>query len=394
MKDVTTVKVTDCETAAANQTCSGVKYLVFTVLALWFGLVVFLASQGAFVGREEAPPLPIFFGFAVPLAVFFVAYAGWQPFRKYVLAADLRLVAGIQAWRWGGLGFLALYAYGILPGLFAIPAALGDMAIGFSAPWIVLGLIRDRTFVAGRRYLLWNILGILDLVVAVSLGTICSGFIPGLTGTVTTSAMAQLPLVLIPAYFVPLFIVLHVTGMAQARRFKRVHAPETARAPLNHVAGTSTDSPGVIVFPPALLLGTLLLGLLINIAWPWHFTSAAWMKAVGVALFLGGVALTVWGRNTMARAGTHVPPHKPTLVIVTDGPFRLTRNPLYLGGTIAFIGLSLGTNLIWGLILLIPMLLILNWGIVKREERYLERKFGETYLAYKARVPRWIYGLP
>jgi hypothetical protein len=92
------------------------------------------------------------------------------------------------------------------------------MAIGFTAPWIVLGLIRDSSFVTSRRFLIWNILGILDLVVAVSMGTICSGFIPGILGSVTTSPMAKLPLVLIPAYLVPFFLMLHFTALSQARR--------------------------------------------------------------------------------------------------------------------------------------------------------------------------------
>ena len=92
----------------------------------------------------------------------------------------------------------------------------------------------------------------------------------------------------------------------------------------------------------------------------------------------------------MVRAGTNVPPHKPTLAIVTGGPFRFTRNPLYFGGTAAYFGMGLGFNLIWALILLVPMLFLLSWGIVRREERYLEKKFGETYLAYKQRVPRWL----
>jgi len=127
----------------------------------------------------------------------------------------------MQAWRWAGLGFLSLYARGVLPGLFAFPAGLGDMAIGVTAPWILLGLLRDSSFVTSRRYVIWNILGITDLVVAVSMGTICSGFIPGIIGNVTTSAMAQLPLVLIPAYMVPLFIMLHFTALSQARRFAR-----------------------------------------------------------------------------------------------------------------------------------------------------------------------------
>ncbi len=99
------------------------------------------------------------------------------------------------------------------------------MAVGFAAPWIVLGLIRHPSFAASRRFVIWNIMGIVDLVVAVSLGTICSGFLPGLTGNVTTSPMSQMPLVLIPVYFVPLFIMLHVTALSQARQLARSREP-------------------------------------------------------------------------------------------------------------------------------------------------------------------------
>ncbi len=200
---------------------SSARSVVFVALALWLGLVSFLGFQGAFVGSAGSPPLPIFFGFAIPLAVFFAAYFGWSAFRAFVLGADLRLAAAIQAWRWAGLGFLSLYAYGVLPGLFAFPAGLGDMAIGISAPWIVLGLVRHPSFAASRRFVVWNIMGILDLVIAVSMGTLCSGFLRGFTGNVTTSAMAQLPLVLIPAYMVPFFIMLHFTALAQALQLAR-----------------------------------------------------------------------------------------------------------------------------------------------------------------------------
>jgi len=204
-----------------NHNQSSVRLVVSVALALWFGVAFLLGAQGAFVGRAGSPPLAIFFGFAIPLAVFFAAYFGWGAFRAFVLGADLWLVTAIQAWRWAGLGFLSLYAHDVLPGLFAFPAGLGDMAIGVTAPWILLGLVRDSSFVTTRRYVIWNIMGIVDLVVAVSMGTICSGFFPGITGNVTTSPMAQLPLVLIPAYMVPLFIMLHFTALFQARRFAR-----------------------------------------------------------------------------------------------------------------------------------------------------------------------------
>ena len=205
-----------------NEDHARVRTVVIAALALWFGVVVLLGAQGAFVGTPGSPPLGIFFGFAIPLAVFFGAYRGWGAFRAFVLGADLRLLAAMQAWRWAGFGFLALYAQGVLPGLFAFPAGLGDMAVGFTAPWIVLGLIRNPSFAASRRHVIWNILGIVDLVLAVTMGTLSSGFLRGLTGNVTTSAMAQLPLLLIPAYFVPLFIMMHFSALAQARRLKAI----------------------------------------------------------------------------------------------------------------------------------------------------------------------------
>lgn len=203
-----------------NDKYSNVKSVVFVALALWLGLFSFLAYQGVFVGSADSPPIPLFFGLAIPLTIFFAAYFGWREFRTFVLSADLRLVSAIQAWRWGGIGFLTLYAKGILPALFAFPAGLGDMAIGFTAPWIVLSLIRDRSFASSRRYVMWNVLGIVDFVVAVSTGILSSGFFHGITEFnkyVTTNAMARLPLILIPGYMVPLFTMLHLTALFQVR---------------------------------------------------------------------------------------------------------------------------------------------------------------------------------
>jgi len=192
---------------------------VGAVLALWLVLVFLLGEQGAFVQPQEAPPFPILLGVTVPLLVFLAAYLGSRAFRALVLSADVRVLTAIQAWRAGGLGFLALYAHGVLPGLFAWPAGLGDILIGVTAPWVMLALIRQPRFTASRLFVAWNLLGILDLVVAVGTGTLSSGFVAGLAGAVTTAPMAQLPLVLIPAYFVPLFIMLHLAALFQARHF-------------------------------------------------------------------------------------------------------------------------------------------------------------------------------
>ena len=224
MKTETMGSLTENAASELDNGHVNVRSAVVVTLTLWLGLVAFLASQGAFVGRPGSPPLAIFLGLAIPLAVFFTAFFGWSAFRAFILGADLRFVSAIQAWRWGGLGFLTLYARGILPGLFAFPAGLGDMAIGVTAPWIVLAFVRNQLFAASRRYVIWNILGIVDLVIAVSMGTVCSGFIPGITGligNVTTGPMAQLPLLLIPAYMVPLFVMLHCTALFQARQLAR-----------------------------------------------------------------------------------------------------------------------------------------------------------------------------
>jgi hypothetical protein len=195
-----------------------VRLFVTVALAAWLAIVFLLGANEAFVRPTEQPPLPILIGVAAPLLIFVVAYLVSGAFRSFLLTADLRLLTAIQAWRAGGLGFLALYAHGVLPGLFAWPAGLGDIFIGVTAPWIILAIIRRPGVVASRLFVVWNLLGILDLVVAVSAGALSSGFVAGVVGQVTTAPMARLPLVLIPAYFVPLFIMLHLTALLQARR--------------------------------------------------------------------------------------------------------------------------------------------------------------------------------
>jgi hypothetical protein len=191
------------------------RQLTWTALAVWGAAVLGLGAAGAFVRPPGQPPLPIVVGATLPLAIFAAVYLGSRAFRDFVLSADLRLVAALQAWRWAGLGFLSLWAYGVLPGLFAWAAGLGDMTVGFTAPWIVLALARDRAFAGTRRFALFNWFGILDLTVALSLGGLSSVI---LRGGASMAPMAQLPLVLIPAFMVPLFLILHITALLQARR--------------------------------------------------------------------------------------------------------------------------------------------------------------------------------
>jgi hypothetical protein len=199
----------------------GATPVVALVLAVWLALVVLLGLNGAFVTPAGALPVPIALGVTVPLMVFFAGLWLSRPFRDLVLSADLRLMLGIQAWRFAGFGFLALYAYRILPGMFALPAGVGDIAIGLTAPWLLVALIRRPGFAASRAFVAWNVLGVLDLVVAVGTGALGSLLAAGVAGEVTTRPMTQLPLVLIPGFLVPVFIMLHVAALLQARRLAR-----------------------------------------------------------------------------------------------------------------------------------------------------------------------------
>ncbi len=207
--------MSDNKTTKDSETTTSVLGIV---LLAWLAIVLILGASETLAGEPGAPPIPMLIAVLAPIAVFLAAYWYVGRFRDLVLSFDLQLAAGIQAWRFGGLGFIALYAYGVLPGLFAWPAGLGDMAIGFSAAWIIRAL-RDRPdFVKSGAYRTWNLLGILDLVTAVSLGAVSAYLGIGMSETITIFPMARLPLVLIPAFLVPLFIMLHVTSLIQSRK--------------------------------------------------------------------------------------------------------------------------------------------------------------------------------
>jgi len=153
-------------------------------------------------------------------------------------------------------------------------------------------------------------------------------------------------------------------------------------------ATTSTDNPGVLVWPPLFYLSALVLMVILRALAPLPIfaVAAAWPALL---LVVAGVALLATGRRTMTAAGTNVNPTRPATTIVSSGPFRFTRNPLYVGVTLIFTGLTLAFNTWWGFILLVPVLVTMHFGVVLREERYLERKFGEPYRQYRSRVRRY-----
>ena len=90
------------------------------------------------------------------------------------------------------------------------------------------------------------------------------------------------------------------------------------------------------------------------------------------------------------KLGTHVDVRKPATALATDGPYRLSRNPIYLALTLFYLGIGVAAGSLWVLVLVAPALLVMHLGVIRREERYLERTFGAAYLDYARRVRRWI----
>jgi protein-S-isoprenylcysteine O-methyltransferase Ste14 len=111
---------------------------------------------------------------------------------------------------------------------------------------------------------------------------------------------------------------------------------------------------------------------------------------VGAAVFAIGFVLAIWAIVTIREAGTRVETNKPTTAIVVQGPYRFTRNPIYIGMFLGQIGLAIGFDSLWILAMLVPFYLVIRYGVVGREEAYLERKFGDVYLGYASRVRRWL----
>jgi protein-S-isoprenylcysteine O-methyltransferase Ste14 len=156
------------------------------------------------------------------------------------------------------------------------------------------------------------------------------------------------------------------------------------------MSGETVDNPGVIAFPPALFAGTLAIGLLLHFIFPINFLPQLVAISSGVIGLVGAALIAISAFRAMRRAQTAVDPSRPTTAIVSDGAFGFSRNPLYLSLTMLYISIALLLNTPWVLLLLLPLLVVVQNGVMKREEHYLEQKFGDEYLRYKASVRRWV----
>jgi protein-S-isoprenylcysteine O-methyltransferase Ste14 len=152
------------------------------------------------------------------------------------------------------------------------------------------------------------------------------------------------------------------------------------------------DTAGVRVLPPLVYLAGLAAGYLV-----WWFLpvpivagGGSPMRIAGIALILAGIALAAAALYQFRRAGTPPEPHKPTKALAFDGPYRFTRNPMYVGMALIQGGFALAGNALWPLLALVPVIWIVRTQVIAREEAYLEAKFGAPYRDFKARVRRWL----
>lgn len=183
-------------------------------LSLWFLAMLAAGLAGVFSqGDPPRPPVPLGAVALVPVLAFLGALAASSTVRRFVGALDLRILTLAQAPRVIGGVFVVLWALGRLPAGFALPAGLGDLLVGVTAP-LVASFVVPRLPARRRLYVAWAAFGILDLAVAVTLGVLHSPTSVGvLAGPVTTAPMGTLPLSLIPTFLVPLALILHVAAL-------------------------------------------------------------------------------------------------------------------------------------------------------------------------------------
>ena len=201
---------------------TGKKAALAVILTVWFGVAAYIGSEHLLRNTGGSVFAPIALTAFVPVMAFVGFYLISGGFRRFILAQDIETLTMLQHWRVLGFAFLPLYFYGALPGLFAWPAGLGDVAIGLIAPLVVLRLRRDPGYATSTGLVRFQYLGLLDFAVAVATAGLTAGAFPALISDgVTSAAMDVWPLNLFPSFAVPIFIILHLTVLLKVRELRR-----------------------------------------------------------------------------------------------------------------------------------------------------------------------------
>ncbi len=204
---------------------SRTRLIVITCVVGWFLTTLGASLFGLLRAGPSSLPIPVGLALLVPLLLAGLAYARLARFRRLLLGIDLRWLIGVQLWRVAGEVFLLSYARNELPASFAIPAGIGDILVGLAAPFVAI-LAATSTSAARRIVIGWCVVGLADLVVAVTMGVLnAPGKLGLLAGEVTTAPLLELPLSLIPTFFVPLSILLHLIVLRRSPEISRVLAP-------------------------------------------------------------------------------------------------------------------------------------------------------------------------
>lgn len=191
-------------------------HIVLSLLVLCWGVVIlYLVVNGAFQDAPGTAPISIVYANGIPLGLFLLSYAFSSRLRAYVGTFSPSLLAGLHGMRTIGFSFLAYASIGQLPWLFAIPAGVGDIMVAVGAPFIAYLVATKPGFLRSKRFVLWNIFGIVDFLLAVGTGSAARILGPEVVGA-GMEPMATLPLVMIPAFLVPMFMITHVIMLMRA----------------------------------------------------------------------------------------------------------------------------------------------------------------------------------
>jgi hypothetical protein len=201
------------------------------IIAAWFVFALSASALHLFENNSQRVGIAVAIAATIPLVIFALWFAGSQSFRQFALSLNPRILTGVQVWRIIGFIFVLLQARNLLPAIFALPAGYGDMFIGATATLVAWQLASPSH---RNSFILWQLLGITDLVTAVSLGTTARLLDPSGPSMLP---LTVLPLSLVPTFLVPLFMILHVICIAQARKWETasIGVRSTARG-LQHPA--------------------------------------------------------------------------------------------------------------------------------------------------------------
>ncbi|MCP4419123.1 MAG: isoprenylcysteine carboxylmethyltransferase family protein [Chloroflexi bacterium] len=153
---------------------------------------------------------------------------------------------------------------------------------------------------------------------------------------------------------------------------------------------TSPAGVKVMIKPPRLFLFSIVAGLVLQLIWPLALGGSGWLIWLGLSLISGGLGIMFWGDGEFKRWQTAVNPDYTTTYLVQSGPYRFSRNPMYLAFVIIQLGVGLAVNSWWLLLTLLPAWVILRWGVIAREENHLAKLFGQGYVEYQTAVRRWL----